>query len=265
MDLITTIAHHTANSYGTLEEAEAYLLKYDRIDSGSTWNNLSDDQKKYALMIAAKVLNTFSFRGVKVNKQQKLAFPRYTDEQIDDGYAQLSSFYEIEYQTVVDGEDLTVSDNQFVSTDSLQNTFYDYLTDGTLQINQMIKVVRSTSEYLTLIDMDADGAWIEVQESVEQETDLTTSIYASNIYGIPFEVFQAQVELAFQVVDTKIFQGTIGDSTEYPVASFNISDALTVRYKHDLTAANKFENTVPLDIVFYLLGNWIAALKGRMV
>jgi len=265
MDLVTTFAYHTANSYGTLAEAEAYFASYLRLGDSETWSSLSDDQKKYALMLAAQVLNTFSFRGLKCTKAQKLAFPRYTYDQINsDDYAQLDSFYDITYTQIIDEEELDVSNNRFVSTNSAADEFADYVNDG-LYINQMIKVVRGSTEYLTLKDLDIDGEWIEVNEDIEEETDLTTTIYASDIFGYPEEVKYAQFELAYQVVDTKLFQGTVGAETEYPIWSFNISGAMTVRYKMSLSNAGKFEHSAPLDIVYYLLGPWIAGVKGGLV
>jgi hypothetical protein len=264
MDLVTTFAYHTANSYGTLAEADAYFTSYDRLGSSATWDDLTDDQKKYALMLAAQVLNTFSFRGLKCTKAQKLAFPRYTRDQLNGDYAQLDSFYDITYTKVIDEEELNVANNRFVATNSSADEFEDYVNDG-LYINQMIKVVRGSTEYLTIKDMDIDGEWVEVNEDIEEETDLTTIIYGSDIFGYPQEVKYAQFELAYQVVDTKLFQGTVGDETEYPVWSFNISGAMTVRYKMSLSNANKFEHSAPLDIVYYLLGPWIAGTKGGLV
>jgi hypothetical protein len=264
MDLVTTFAYHTANSYGTLAEAEAYFASYDRLGNSATWDDLADDQKKYALMLAAQVLNTFSFRGLKCTKAQKLAFPRYTYDQLNGDYSQLDSFYDITYTKIIDEEELNVSNNRFISTSSSADDFEDYVNDG-LYINQMIKVVRSDTEYLTISDLDIDGEWLEVNEDIEEETDLTTTIYSSDIFGYPQEVKYAQFELAYQVVDTKLFQGTVGAETEYPIWSFNISGAMTVRYKMSLSNASKFEHSAPLDIVYYLLGPWIAGVKGGLV
>jgi len=265
MDLVTTFAYHTANSYGTLAEAEAYYASYRRLGDSNTWNSLTDAQKRFALVIAAQVLNTFSFRGMKCIKNQKLAFPRYTYDQLNGDYAQLDSFYDITYEAILEDTELNVSDNKFISTSTAANDFYEYIDDGDIVVNQMIKVVRGGTEYLTVRDMDIDGEWIQVNETVEEESDLTTTIYTSDIFGYPEEVKYAQFELAHQVVDTKLFQGTIGAETEYPVWSFNISGAMTVRYKMSLANANKFENSMPIDIVHYLLGPWLAGVKGYVV
>lgn len=265
MDLITTVAYHTANSYGTVAEAESYFSDFSRLPASTTWTGLSANQKKMALILAAQVLNTFSFRGLKCNKQQSLAFPRFTYDQLNGDFAQVDSFYDITYTKMIDEEELNVSDNKFISISSSADDFYDYIDDGDINVNHLIKVVRGGTEYLTIYDMDVDGEWIQVREDIEEETDLTTTIYYSDIFGFPDEIKYAQFELAFQVVDTKLFQGTIGADTEFPVASFNISDALTVRYKFALSKANPFENSVPIDVVHYWLGPWLAGIKGYIV
>ena len=265
MDLITTLAYHTANSYGTLAEAESYYSTYDRLGDSNTWNNLTDDQKKFSLVIAAQVLNTYSFRGMKCIKNQKLAFPRYTYAQLNGDYAQLDSFYDITYTSILDDIELNVTDNKFISTSTSADDFYDYIDDDDIVINQMIKAVRGGTEYLTIKDMDVDGEWIQVNETIEEETDLATDIYASDIFGYPDEIKYAQFELAYQVVDTKLFQGTVGSETEYPISSFSISGATSVRYASAISNANKFENSATIDIVSYLLEPWLAGIKGYVV
>ena len=50
MALITIPAYHTANSYGTLEQAETYFTAYDRIASDDTWNLLTDAKKEYSTL-----------------------------------------------------------------------------------------------------------------------------------------------------------------------------------------------------------------------
>jgi len=265
MDLITTLAYHTANSYGTLAEAEAYFTSYSRLGSSETWSSLSTDQKKFALMIAAQVLNTFGFRGLKCIKNQKLAFPRYTVDQLNGDYAPLDSFYGITYTEILADTDFNVLNNKIYATNSSLDDFYDYIDDGDLLINQMIKVDRGGTEYFTITDMDIDGAWIEVQEDIEEETDTLADLYASDIFGFPVEVKYAQFETAYQIVDTKIFQGTVGEETERPVASFNVTGALSVRYQKELFKSNRFENSVPLDLIYYLLGPWLAGIKGYMI
>jgi predicted small secreted protein len=226
---------------------------------------LSTNQKTYALIIGANILNTFSFRGEKCNKQQKLAFPRISPQNLLGNYSQIASFYDIEYETIIDAEELNVSNNRFVSTNSSADEFYTAIDDKDIQIGQLLKVVRSSTEYLTIEDMDVDGEWIQTKEDIEEESDLTTSIYAANIFGFPTEVMYAQFELAYQVVDTKLFQGTVGEEVNQPIASFYIAGAMHVKYAAEMFKINTFDNSSPIDIVHYLLSDWLAGVRGATV
>lgn len=266
MSIITIPAHHTSNSYGTLAQAEAYFTSYGRLGTTETWSDLSDNQKTYALLLAAKMLNTFNFRGLPVTRQQKLAFPRFTPYQlITEEMTQLATFYDIEYEEIITDEELEVEDNKFIATETSQDTFYSAFDNEYLVLDGLIKVVRGSTEYLTVTDIDADGAWIQVKEDIEEESDLTTTIYTSDIFGFPDEIAQAQYELAFQVVDTRIFQATVGEDVEYPIASFNFSNALYVKYSTEMFKSNKFESSGAIDIVYYLLGTWLSGIKGGVV
>ncbi|MBC8551000.1 MAG: hypothetical protein H8D23_15255 [Candidatus Brocadiales bacterium] len=265
MDLIVTPAYHTSNSYGTLAQAEAYFTSYDRLGTSATWDDLTDTQKKFALVLAANILNTFKFRGEKCNKQQKLAFPRISHQYLLDGYLSLDSFYDIEYETIIEDTEFTVSDNKFISTSTDADDFYNYIDDKDIQIGQLIKVVRGGTEYLTIIDMDVDGEWIQVKEDIEEETGVDASIYAADMFGFPDEVMWAQFELAYQVVDTKLFQGTVGKEVEQPISSVSISGAMSVRYASEMFKINTFDNSSPIDIVHYLLSDWLAGVRGATV
>ena len=266
MALITTPAYHTSNSYGTLAQADSYFATYGRISCSNTWDALSTNQKEYALIIAAKILNTFNFRGKPVTRQQNLAFPRFTNYQVFTEEKQpIATFYDIDYTLLFTDEEFTVSDNKFISTNSSADMFANDLDDEDLQINKLIKVVRGSTEYLTVKDIDIDGEWLQVKEDIEQESDLTTTIYVSDIVGFPDEIMQAQFELAFQVVNTRIYEATVGKNTEFPVASFNITGGMSARYHMELFKGNKFENSSALDMVYYLLGSWMAGVKGQMV
>lgn len=266
MALITIPAYHTANSYGTLEQAETYFTAYDRIASDDTWNLLTDAKKEYSLVIAAKLLNTFSFRGKPVTRQQSLAFPRFTNYQVvKENKDSLATFYDITFTKFIDEQELNVSDNKFIDISTSADEFYEYLYNKNIQLNQVIKAVRSTTEYLTIVDIDGDGEWIQVKEDIEAESDLTTTLYYSDIFGYPDEVMTAQFELAYQVVNTKMFQATVGEAAESPIGSFYIAGAMHVKYVNDMFKSIKFENTTALDIVYYLLGNWMAGVKGITV
>ena len=266
MDLITIPAHHTSNSYGTLDQADDYFSDYSRVPSGDSWDSLSDEQKEYALFIAAKLLNTFNFRGKPVTRQQSLAFPRFTNYQVvNESKDSLATFYDIEYTKFIDEEELNVSNNKFIDESTSADAFYTSFYNEDIKLNQIIKAVRSTTQYLTIVDMDADGEWIQVKEPISAEADLTTTLYYSDIFGYPEEVRMAQFELAYQVVNTKIFQATVGENTDMPIASFYIAGAMHVKYANEMFKSNKFESSGALDLVYYLLGNWMAGIKGTTV
>jgi predicted small secreted protein len=265
MDLIVTPAYHTSNSYGTLEQAETYFTSYDRLSTSATWDDLTDTQKKFALVLAANILNTFNFRGEKCNKQQNLAFPRLSYQLLLNGWKPIASFYDIKYETILENIEFEITNNKFVSTSTDADEFYDYIDNKDIQIGQLIKVVRSGTEYLTINDMDIDGQWIQVKEDIEEETDLTTSIYATDIFGFPDKIMLSQFELAYQVVDTKLFQGTIGKEVEQPITSINISGGMSVRYASEMFKINVFDNASPIDIIYYLLGNWLAGVRGATI
>ena len=265
MDLIVTPAYHSSNSYGTLSQAEAYFASYNRLGCSNTWDALSDNQKEFALVIAANILNTFNFRGEKCNKQQKLAFPRIPPQQLLNGASPISSFYDIWYETIIEDTEFDVENNKFVSVTTDADDFYDFIENKTIQIGQLIKVVRGATEYLTIADMDGDGGWIQVKEDIEEESDPTTSIYAADIFGFPNEVMWAQFELAYQVVDTKLFQGTVGKEVEQPISSFYIAGAMHVKYASEMFKINPFDNSSPINMVHYLLGDWLAGVRGATV
>lgn len=59
--------------YCTVEEADEYF--YFRI--GSSWGNLSEEDKQKCLVEATRKLDTLKFEGFPVETNQPLAFPRY--------------------------------------------------------------------------------------------------------------------------------------------------------------------------------------------
>lgn len=62
-----------ANSYISLEEAEAYQQKFNRLD----WLALSDNEKKASLIKATQYIdNQFTWKGRRKYQSQELGFPR---------------------------------------------------------------------------------------------------------------------------------------------------------------------------------------------
>jgi hypothetical protein len=86
MSLNTTIGGSTADSYVTVDEADAYHANFGNTD----WADIATDAlKEVALRKAAQYIDTKSFQGVKVTSTQALEWPRYNV--VVDGYDVSSS------------------------------------------------------------------------------------------------------------------------------------------------------------------------------
>ena len=298
MDIVTIPAYHTANSYTTFADADSYISSYSR--ASYNWGLLSKSKKKYALILAAQTLNTFSYRGLPITKNQILAFPRYTPDQLKEGssfcdrynrttnrvycvstnktyspltgtykapYEQLDTFYDIEYTQIVEEGDFVIEDNKIISAGS-DAAFYTAFDGEDLLLNQVIRVsgISQTGyDYLTVIDIDPEGEWIQVKETLTDDAAIVLDIWGTDIFGVPKNVEYAQIEMAAQVVNTKMFQQEIGENPEPPIQSFSLIGALSVRYVTEITRRSKFEDSGPLDIIYNLLNPWMAGVKGAVV
>ena len=275
MNIITTPAHRTSNSYISLADADTYLSTYGRVASSDTWNDITDDQKKLALVLAANALNTFKYRGKPVTRTQNLAFPRFTWYQINkEGKTQYKSFFwatrEEELTSIISADDISVSSNKLTDVSSSADGFYSPYYYEDIDVNQIIKVTGlSTDTYLTVKDIDAGGEWIEIKESIDDESVPSggVDIEATPLFGFPDEVGYAQAELAYQVINTDIFQADIGTLPDPLPESFDLGGTLSVRYGSRLFGTSKFskDQTSPLDIVYHLLGSWISSVGGGVV
>ena len=98
MALDTTIGGSASDSYATVEEMDAYLTAAygEENTSVATFLELEAAAKEHRLKLAALTLNTFSWRGVKASRDQRLEFPRWwrTDD---------------EYEYVVEDEDYFIN------------------------------------------------------------------------------------------------------------------------------------------------------------
>jgi hypothetical protein len=273
MDLITTPASHKNNSYLTLTQAETYLDSYGRVDA--SWDDLSENQKKLALALAANALNTFKYRGKPVTITQKLAFPRFTWYQINkEGKTQYKSFFwatrSEELTSIISSGDIKVENNKLVDVSSSADGFYSPYYYGDIDINQIIKVTGlSTDTYLTVKDIDSDGEWMEIKEDITDESAPSggVDVEATPLFGFPDEVGYAQAELAYQVINTDIFQADIGELPDPLPESFDLGGTLSVRYGSRIFGTSKYskDQTSPLDIVYHLLGSWISSVGGGVV
>lgn len=95
MALVTTIGASSANSYITVAEADT-ILDDAAIWDMAAWDALEDTAKEYRLLLAAALMNQFSWAAYPIYTNQALAFPRWwTDEddiEIPDAITQAQAF-----------------------------------------------------------------------------------------------------------------------------------------------------------------------------
>lgn len=75
MSLITRIGASSANSFVTLDQADA-IMPVVLPDDVSAWTALSTAQKEYRLVVAAQIMSYLALRGKKTYHNQALCFPR---------------------------------------------------------------------------------------------------------------------------------------------------------------------------------------------
>lgn len=78
LTLVSTVGTPDANSYVTMDEANAYA---STLVFPGLWATASDEQKKAALIQAARLMNSLGWKGQRFDRSQALAWPRC------DGYA----------------------------------------------------------------------------------------------------------------------------------------------------------------------------------
>jgi len=84
MALDTTVGGSSSDSYVTVADLDTYLEAVYG-DSASTFLDLEEIAKEHRLKLAALVMNTFPYRGVKASRNQRLEFPRWwrTDDEYE--------------------------------------------------------------------------------------------------------------------------------------------------------------------------------------
>jgi hypothetical protein len=97
MSLVATVGASNANSYVTVNEADAYFA--DRLYA-SAWTGASSGDRAKALVTAARRLDQEEFAGLKVTTTQGMKWPRY------DAYDQDGNWYPTDAipQAVKDGQ-----------------------------------------------------------------------------------------------------------------------------------------------------------------
>jgi hypothetical protein len=73
LTIVATAAATDANAYCTLAEAEAYVATLCFSDA---WTGKTDEQKKAAIISAARWMDTLPWRGVRTGQTQSMAWPR---------------------------------------------------------------------------------------------------------------------------------------------------------------------------------------------
>jgi hypothetical protein len=276
MNINTTPAHPKQNSYITLSDAESYLTSLDRVASSDSWNDLTDEQKKACLILAAKSLNTFSYKGQKVCKKQPLAFPRLSWHNIN--VEKKKPFTDFFWATrdenltqIVNSGEIDISSNALYDRTSSADAFYSPHYNGYIQENQIIKQSGlSCDNYLTIDFIDMDGEYLEIRETISDESSPSSGvdIYTTPLFGIEDNVGKAQTEIAYQFIDKQIISAEeLNAVPEMPTRRFELGNTLMVWYKESLSRTGKFstDRTNSMDIVYLYLGNWITSVGGRLV
>jgi len=75
MALVTTVGSATANSFATVEAADTYIASRF-MDADDDWVSLSTANKETRLTVAAHLLGSLPFRGIKATVAQALVWPR---------------------------------------------------------------------------------------------------------------------------------------------------------------------------------------------
>lgn len=272
MQIITTPAHPTSNSYISLTEAENYFITYDRVASSDEWNNYTTDKKNLALVLATQMLDTFRFKGKRITQNQALSFPRFTWNQKN--REQYKNFFWATISNnlteIITSGQILISGNKLVDNSSSNDAFYNPHYNEELEFNQIIKQEGlSCNTYLTATNIASDGSSVTIKEEIADEAVPSggVTIYSTPLFGYPKEVEYAQAELAYQVVSTSIFQSQANALPEPMPRSWDLGGNLSVTYMNQFWGQSKFstDKTSPIDIVYLLLGNWIASVSGRAV
>jgi len=75
MEFCFEIASPRGTSYASVEEANEYLNARSGFDV-SKWTELPDEQKQFRLILAALIIDSVRYAGVRATKEQRLEFPR---------------------------------------------------------------------------------------------------------------------------------------------------------------------------------------------
>lgn len=82
LTLVTTVSGASSNSYATGEEADAY---FEAVSHFSTiWGALTSTERNQKLVMAARAIDRFNFRGQRADPDQAMEFPRNIGDNVPD-------------------------------------------------------------------------------------------------------------------------------------------------------------------------------------
>jgi len=100
MALDTSVGGSSSESYVTVQEADTYLESFYGDSLSTDWSDLDEEPKEHRLKIAALLMNTFPWRGVKASRNQRLEFPRWWRTDSDYEYVAEDEDYYLEYSEI---------------------------------------------------------------------------------------------------------------------------------------------------------------------
>jgi hypothetical protein len=100
MALDTTVGSNSGDSYVTVAEADEYLEAVYGDNLSTNWSDLDEAPKEQRLKIAALLMNTFPWRGVKASRNQRLEFPRWWRTEDNYEYIVEDEDYILEYSDI---------------------------------------------------------------------------------------------------------------------------------------------------------------------
>ena len=76
ISIVATVGSASANSYVTLDQAQAFIDGLTESDDVVAWGTSTTDQKNRALFTSTQRIDRENFQGSRVNKTQALQWPR---------------------------------------------------------------------------------------------------------------------------------------------------------------------------------------------
>lgn len=220
-----------ANSYVTLAMANSYFD--DRITSDN-WTAATDDNKKRALIEAAKRIDTYRFHGTKVYYRQIMQWPRYPYSRVVSGVADAGS------------TNTLLIDTDLANSDLYENLDWQYaglrIINGTNQ--NEARLISSFNVSTGTLTVDTIGSTVF-------SAALDTSSEYQLIEQIPKEVRDAQCELALWLID----QGESRNTQVDPNVKGELIGDYSVEYREGVGI-----DVIMPDFVRNMLDEYISAI-----